>query len=138
MISAFMKIRVSLHLMNNIHAWEYIHDSYKLSQIRLFWIYSYSQHKCQARATRMRYECDTSYKSATRVREERHKCDMSGTLTTRMRHVWKTLILTTTRVKTYVHTFIFTIWQLKDYTKKNNFILRATFWKCLFLMPKCV
>ena len=85
-----MKIRVSLQLMNNIHAWEYIHDSYKLSQIRLFWIYSYSQHKCQARATRMRYECDTSYKSATRVRGE-----------TQVRYEWYTNDTSATRVKNF-------------------------------------
>ena len=27
---------------------------------------------------------------------------------------------------------------MKDYKEKNNFILRATLWKCLVPMPKCI
>ena len=34
-------------------------------------------------------------------------------------------------MKTYFHTPIFTISQVKDYKEKNNFILRTTFCKCL-------
>ena len=34
-------------------------------------------------------------------------------------------------MKTYFHTPIFTISQVKDYEEKNNFILRTTFRKCL-------
>ena len=63
---------------------------------------------------------DTSDTNATRVRHERHE-----------RHEWKTLVLITTQMKTYFHTPIFTIWQVKDYKERNNFILRTTFWKCL-------
>ena len=61
----------------------------------------------------------------------RHKYDISATQTTIVRHEWKILILVTTRVKTYFHTLIFTIWQVKDYKERNNFILRTTIWKCL-------
>ena len=63
---------------------------------------------------------DTSDTNATRVRHKRHE-----------RHEWKTLVLITTQMKTYFHTPIFTIWQVKDYKERNNFILRTTFWKCL-------
>ena len=34
-----------------------------------------------------------------------------------------------TRVKTFFHTLIFTIWQVKDYKERNNFIVGTTFWK---------
>ena len=37
------------------------------------------------------------------------------------------LILITTRVKTYFHIHIFTMWQLKDYKEGNNFILSTAF-----------
>ena len=57
---------------------------------------------------------------------------------TRVRHEWKKLILIPTRVKTYFHNPIFTIWQLKDYKERNNFILRTTFWKCLTTVPKYI
>ena len=42
----------------------------------------------------------------------------------------------TTLVETYFHTLIFTIWQVKDYKERNNFILRTNFWKCLFPILK--
>ena len=77
------------------------------------------------RVTRMRQECDTS---ATRVP------DTNGTSATRV----KNFDFVTTWVKIYFHTLIFTIWQVKEYKERNNFILRTTFWKCLFSMPKCV
>ena len=86
-------------------------------------------------ATQMRHKqhkCDTS---ATRVRQEQHECNTSATGPTRVRHGWKTLILITTLVKTYFHTLTFTIWQVKDYKERNNFILETTFWKCLVSMP---
>ena len=68
------------------------------------------------------------------ARHERHKCktnvtrdcDTSATRTTRMRHEWANFILITTRVKTYFHIPIFTIWQVKDYKEWNNFILSTT------------
>ena len=81
------------------------------------------------------HECDKSNTNAARVR---HKCDASATLKTRVRHEWRFLILITTRVKTYFHTLIFTIWRLKDYKERSNFMLRITFWKCLFSMLKCI
>ena len=37
------------------------------------------------------------------------------------------LILITTRVKTYFHLPIFTMWQVKDCKEGNNFILSTTF-----------
>ena len=36
------------------------------------------------------------------------------------------LILITTRVKIYFHIPIFTIWQVKDYKGRNNFVLSTT------------
>ena len=96
------------------------------------------RHKCNTSATWVRHEqheCDTS---ATHVLHERHVCDTSVTRTTRARHEWKILILITTRIKTYFYTLIFTIWQMKDYKERNNFILRTTFRKCLISIPKCV
>ena len=64
-----------------------------------------------------------------------HECQ---TQATRVRHEWKILILITTSLKTYFHTLIFIIWQVKDYNERNNLILRTSFWKCLVSMPKCV
>ena len=66
-----------------------------------------------------RHECDTS---ATRVR---HECYKNNKSVARM----KKIDLITIRVKTYFHTPIFTIWQVKDYKETNNFITKATFWK---------
>ena len=63
---------------------------------------------------------------------------MSATWTTRVRHEWNNLILIATRVKTHFYALVFTIWQVKDYKGKNNFILRTTFGKYLVSMPKCV
>ena len=86
--------------------------------------------------------------SATRVRHERHKCNTSATGVTRVRHRCdtndtsatrvKNFDFVKTRVKTYFHTLIFTIWQVKDYKERNHLILKTTFWKYLFSMPKCV
>ena len=81
------------------------------------------------------YECDTS---ATWVLHERLKCDTSATRTTRVWREQKILILIIRQGKTYFHTPIFTIWQVKDYKERNNFILRTTFWKCIVPLPKCV
>ena len=78
-----------------------------------------------------RHESDTSNTSATRVRHEWYKCSTSAT---RVLHKWnecdtreKFLVLITTLVKTYFHIRIFTIWQVKDYRERNNFILSTTF-----------
>ena len=78
--------------------------------------------ECQTRATRMQHEWDTSDTSAPWVLHERHECDTSE----------KTLILITTRVKPYFHIPIFTIWQVKDYKERNNFILSTTFGNASF------
>ena len=79
------------------------------------------------RATLMR----TSDTSETRATHEQHKCDTSETLVLYERHECDTsekfLILITTPVKTYFHITIFTIWQVKDYKERNNFILSTTF-----------
>ena len=69
-----------------------------------------------------RHECNTSDTSATRALHERQDCDMGE----------KNLILITTRVKTYFHIPIFTIWQEKDYKERNNFILSTTFGNASF------
>ena len=70
-------------------------------------------------ATQVQRECYTKDKSATRVLHEQHECDTSE----------KILILITTRVKTYFHIPIFTIWQVKDYKERNHFIINTTFSK---------
>ena len=86
----------------------------------------HERHECDTsdtsatRATLMRHEwhkCDTSERRATRVLHERHECNTSE----------KPLILITPRIKTYFHIPIFTIWQVKDYKERNNFILSTTF-----------
>ena len=64
----------------------------------------------------------------------RHERQERNTSATQVRREWKTLVLITTLVKTYFHTLIFTIWQVKDYKKRNNFILRSTIWKYLVSM----
>ena len=77
---------------------------------------------------------DTSDMSATRVRHKRHEYDISAK---RARHECYTNDTSATRAKNF-DTLIFTIWQVKDYKERNNFILRTTFWKCLFSILKCV
>ena len=64
---------------------------------------------------------DTSDTHSTRVRHKWHTSDMSAT---RVLHE-RILTLITTRVKTCFHTLIFTVWQVKDYKERNNFILKV-------------
>ena len=78
-------------------------------------------------ATRMWHKWDIT----TQVQ---HGCDTSASRTTRVRHEWKILILITARGKTHLHNPIVTIWQMKDYKKKGNFITRT---KYLVPIPKC-
>ena len=100
-----------------------------------------------------RQECDTSDTTATQVRHdwyerntrptrmlhEQHEYNTIATRTIRVRHKWEILILITTRVKTYFYTPILTIWQVKDYNERNNFILRTNFFgNALFPCQKCV
>ena len=59
----------------------------------------------------MQLECYTNDTSATRVKKS---------------------ILITTRVKSYFHTPMFTIWQVKDYKERNNFIQELPFGNALF------
>ena len=78
----------------------------------------------------MWHDCNTSNTIATRVRKEQHGCDTSATRVLHQRHECDTneiLILITTRVKTYFHIPIFSMWQVKDYKERNNFILSTTF-----------
>ena len=92
----------------------------------------------------MEQECGTSNTSETRATRVQHKCNASATLMTRVRHGcytnntsatrMKNFDFVTIRVKTYFHTVIFTIWQVKDYKERNTLILRTTFWKSLFSM----
>ena len=103
--------------------------------------WSISQNESQTRAKWVwheQHEGDASNANAARVRYKRRRCDTSATWTTRVRHEWKTLVLIRARVKTYFQTPALAIWQMKDYTERNNFILRTTFSKCLVPMPKCV
>ena len=71
-------------------------------------------------ATQARRECDTSAMRKTSVRQECYKNDTS---TTRV----EILILVTTRVKTYICIPILTLWQVKNYKERNNFILKTAF-----------
>ena len=85
----------------------------------------YGQHECNTIATvvtRVQHEWDTSNTSATQVQ---HECYTNDTSVTRV----KNFNFVTARVKTYFHTLIFTIWQVKGYKERNNLILRTTFWK---------
>ena len=82
-------------------------------------------------ASHERHDCDMS---ATWVR---HKCGTSITQTTRVQHEWKILILIATRLKTYFHTPILAMYQIKDYKERKIVVLRTTFWKCLVPIPKC-
>ena len=87
-----------------------------------------------------RHKCNTCVTLATWVGHEWHECytnDTSATLTTRLRHEfytndtslheWKILILITTWVKIYFHTFIFTIWQVENYKEKEQFHSKSYF-----------
>ena len=57
--------------------------------------------------------------------------DTSAIWTMRERHEWKNFDFGNARVKTYFHTHILAISQMKDYKERNDFILRTNFWKCL-------
>ena len=81
------------------------------------------------------FQPDTSDTSATPTTRMRHDCNTSNTRATRVQYEWKNLILTMAEVEAYFHTPIFTIWQVKDYKERNNFILGTTFSKCIFPMP---
>ena len=74
---------------------------------------------------------DTSDNNATRVQ---HKCGTSATRTTRVRHKCytndtseKTFDFDNYGSKNMFHIPIFTIWQVKDYKERSNFILSTTF-----------
>ena len=60
--------------------------------------------------------------------------DTSATRITRVRHEWKILILIATRVKTYFHSSILAIKQVKDNKERNNFIHEILFDR-KFLVP---
>ena len=85
----------------------------------------HEQHECNTSATRVRHEwheCYANDTSVTRVLHERRECDTSE----------KILILITTWVKIYFDIPISTIWQVKDYKEKKNFILSTKFWNATF------
>ena len=85
-----------------------------------------------------RHKCDKSDTNATLLRDEQQQCYTSATQTTRV-HEWKLLILITRRVTTYFYTPIFTMWQVKDYELRNNFILRTAnaLFPCQNSFEKC-
>ena len=76
--------------------------------------------------TWVQHKCDMGARWKTRVR---HECYTNATSATRMKKFW---FLVTTRVKTYFHVPICTIWQVKDCKDRNNFILSTTFGKASF------
>ena len=84
------------------------------------------------------FQPDTSDTSATPTTRMRHDCNTSDTRATRVQYEWKNLILTMAEVEAYFHNPIFTIWQVKDYKERNNFILGTTFSKYIVPMPKFV
>ena len=101
----------------------------------------HERYKCNTSATlatRARHKWDKSNTTATQVRHECYTNDTSVTQIINERHEWTILILITTWVKTYLYTLISAIWQVKGYNEMNNFILRTTFWKCLFFILKCI
>ena len=74
-----------------------------------------------------RHERDTNETSATRVLHERHECDTSATRTTQVRHEWKVLILIVTRVKTFLHPYIYYVaserLQGEEQFRSKNYLL---------------
>ena len=70
-------------------------------------------------------------------RNKQHECHTSAAWKTRMRHEWKVLILITTGVKTFSHSYISHRANQRLQGEKQ-FHSRSTFWKCLVLMPKYV
>ena len=87
-------------------------DTRDTSATRATWI----QHECDT-TIRVRQEWDTSVTPATRVR---HKCYTNSTSATLVKNFD---FDNETGVKKYFHTLIFTIWQVKKYMERNNFIL---------------
>ena len=83
------------------------------------------------RVRQERHECNTSATLAAGVRLKCYTNDTSPTRTTQVGHEGKILILITTLVKTYFYTLLCTLWQVKDYMERNNFILGTMFWKYL-------
>ena len=111
-------------------------------------IQSILQHECQTRATRVRHErheCNTSDMSVIRVRHQQHECDTNATRGLHERHERDTSVARVrnfdfdndTSENIFLYAYI-SLWQIKDYKERNNFILRTIFWKCLVLIPKCV
>ena len=90
-----------------------------------------------ASATHEPRKCDKRDANATREQHQWLECDTSKTRTSRVRHKRKILILITALAKTYFQPLIFTIWQVKDYKERKNFILGTNFQKCLVSIPKC-
>ena len=89
----------------------------------------HKQHERNTRdtsVTRLWHKWDSYNRNATWVLHERRECDTSQ----------KSLILITTWVKTYFHTPILAIWQMKYCKKSNNFLLRTILWNASF--SKCV
>ena len=76
---------------------------------------------------------------ARHERHERHECNTNAIQTARVqdeRGEFRNFDFDKTHVTTYFHISILTIWQMKHYKEKDNFILRITFSKCLVPMPK--
>ena len=76
---------------------------------------------------------------ARHERHERHECNTNAIQTARVqdeREEFKNFDFDKTHVTTYFQISILTIWQMKHYKERDNFILRITFSKCLVPMPK--
>ena len=74
--------------------------------------------------TQMQHKCD---KNATRMARVRHECYTNETGAIRAK---KVDFDNDTSKNIFLHPYL-TIWQMKDYKERNNFILKANIWKCL-------
>ena len=91
--------------------------------------FRHERHECETigtRATRVGYECYTNDTSATRVKNFDFDNDKSKK------------IFLEPYISYMANERLLSIWQMKYYNERNNFILITTFWKCLVPIPKCV
>ena len=108
-------------------------------------IYTWVPDTSDTNATRVQHEWDTNDTSAIQVRHQCYTNDTNETWVLHERHECgtseKSLILITARMKTNFHTLIFTIWQVKDYRERNNFIRSNNFrnasFPCQNVFEKC-
>ena len=126
----FLMLLMLLVLLVRAKSFFFLNKDFKTALISSFMLLLMSA----TRTIRMQHKWHESDTSETRATQLRRKCYTNDTSATRV----KNFDFVMTRIKTYFHTLIFTIWLVKDYKERNNRIPRTTFWKCLFALPKCV